>query len=331
MFRKIKIMGLDIAANSKNAEKLAHDLIQCQANLFRQTNLRDFLFTDAGAGFINFELNKFGCAIEAAIKKDLREVSPASLKKYLDFYVNVLKVCCQSKDYEIAVRVLNGINNAMLKDMPENYSLTETTLPEEDKQTESVRKTIRAKLSEMELWQQLANAEYPPPPKCKKIFQEHMANQEKFLPSIQALINFITIRLDNLKSCRLDSSLPLEIKSARLEEMKTEIHDELAFIERILEGYLPESDDLNFKELREKFAEQLQLKLNSHPETEEELLDELVKTGRVLVKSNSQHDLSYKPKIGLRMKFLTGESPAGDAQVIDVQLSPKGVISKKKI
>ena len=109
----VKVMGVEIIPTLENASKFADDLAQLQASVFAQARGRDFLDLDGSAGHLNFELSKFGAALCAEIKADIRQNPSTALLK---FYVDVLDSCIENHNYEIGSQIWKGICNAARRD-----------------------------------------------------------------------------------------------------------------------------------------------------------------------------------------------------------------------
>ena len=304
MLRQSKtIMGLDIKPTKANAIKLAHDLAQLQADLFRQTSMEDFLDQSPGEGHLNYELNKFGVAVQQAIKADLRS-NPE--KTFFEFYVNVLQACHAANNYEIAARVCCGINDALLMD---EINTDAFELPVEDVEVKQVRDTLRLSQKKVKGWGELRDVELPAPAKAKDIYSKLMESQTSFVPSIQAVMNYIAIRLDNAGSCYIDESISKKAKLSRLLEMKDEILRELFFISNLFE-HLPKKTLLHFGSLSDLFDSSLKMILHPPQGSSSTMLDEMLKINQLKAgMPNAVSDNEKKKSVTIKKVFR--KSPRG--------------------
>lgn len=302
------LMGLNITPCKTNAKKLAHDLAQLQAKLYRQIGKEDFLDQDPSEGHLNFELNKFGIALQETIKNDLR-AHPE--KPLVEFYVNLLAVCWAEKNFELAARVYCGINNATSLDEvdvePDVYEV-----PPEDPIVKETRSTLKVMLEQVKEWGALSNLAFPTPVKAKELYGKLLNEDAKFIPSIQALMNYIAIRLDNAGSLYLDDKITDAAKLKRLFEMKDEILKELFFIEGLLGRCLPRQAKLNFVKLETIFGKSLTMILQPPKLSSSDLLDEKLKISK-LKSSMPQYANESKTAEPVKQRKVFRKSPRGDA------------------
>lgn len=284
--RNNSVFGIPISRD--NAKKLAQDLVILQASIYRKTSKAAFLDHDPAQGHTNYELHKFGQVLAREIKNDLRNLTS---HKKLQFYVFLLDECWKQNNYELGARVYQGINDAIKRD---EFVLQkgDFEIPQEDAEIKKVRDEITKKLSKVRLWKKLENKVFPNSASSKALYLQHLNERTPFVPSAQAIMNFIAIRLDNAKNIlRDDDALP-HVKYNRMQEVKKEISSELDFIERVIKAGMPASQKMNFPSLEEKFADQLTMNISNLNLPIDQILDEklgLHELKEVLNSENRQH------------------------------------------
>lgn len=273
--RRTRVMGLDIKPTFKNAKKFAADLAQLQARALTQTDKLDYLDQDPHPGHLNFELNKFGVALSAAIKQDLRQHPRTAL---LDFYVTVMAFAVDMKHYEIAARVYKGITDASTRDHVD-YGCDVYELPKLDAETETLLIKIKQKLNGIKLWENMRNIEFPNPDKSRSLYQQHMKDEVKFIPLIQSLLGMIAYSLEKAKVC-FDTDLLSSEKEFKLLQYKADICRDLFLIEHIIRSCLPlvNLQELHFPALMSKFEDELCVRVEAVPSChQDEALHKMLK------------------------------------------------------
>ena|SRR3990167_557362 len=286
------IMGLNISIRTKakakaKAIQLAHDLTQLQAKVFRQADKQDFLDQAPEEGHLNYELNKFGIAVQQAIKADLRANPERSL---FQFYVYLLEACHAAHNFEIAARVCGGMNDAIFRDAaaPGVFEFQE-----EGKAVKQARAALKSHQEKITGCVELMNIAFPTPAKAKDIYGRLIESKTAFIPSIQAVMNYIAIRLDNAGSCYIDDNVSPENKLSRLKEMKEEILQELDYIFSLFDRLPPEKPEkpLHFESLVDLFDASLQMNLDPPLYSPSEMLSEKLKINKLEAESESKADV----------------------------------------
>ena len=282
----VKVMGVEIIPTLENASKFADDLAQLQASVFAQARGRDFLDLDGSAGHLNFELSKFGAALCAEIKADIRQNPSTALLK---FYVDVLDSCIENHNYEIGSQIWKGICNAARRDhvdLPKDVY----ELPPLSSQEKQMLDKINRKLKTIKSWERLSNHMFPQTRKCKALYQSHIEKKEKFIPSVSGLFIFVDMWIQNAEGyyeAAKQSKDTLEVKRDDLENMKDSIKAGMELIEKIIREHLPElKPTLHFQFLAKKFMQQLGVKLVGRlsfvsPKAQDEALNKLLKIDRI--------------------------------------------------
>lgn len=271
--RRKQVLGLDISPTSGSAKKLAQDLVSLQSQIYHMTLSINLLDMDSNPGHTNYELNKFGLALAREIKNDLRDHPSKDIVK---FYVNLLDECWNQRNYELGARVYQGINDAIKRDeIVLQKGVFE--LPPEDLAVKDSRKKIEGFLGKIKKWAELSDKHFPTSAASKELYEDHLRAKQLFVPSIEAVMNFIAIRLDNVKSIHIDDKIPNQDKYTRLTEIKKEILDELNFIKKITSDALPKQQVLHFSSLEKKFSKQLSPKFSPVRMSPEEQLNNLLK------------------------------------------------------
>ncbi len=276
---KTTVMGLGIKPTLNNAKKFAADLAQLQARALAQTDKLDYLDQDSNPGHLNFELNKFGVALSAAIKADLRQHPRTAL---LEFYVMVMSFAVENKYDEIAARVQKGINDARIRDHVD-YGKDVYELPPLDQETDALLKKINLKLEHIALWEDMCHVEFPNPDKCRVLYQEYMRGGVKFIPLIQSLLGMVAYSLEKANTC-YDTNLTMSAKKIQLLHFKEAICKDLYFIEYIIRSCLPCAlpRGLNFPALAAKFEDDLIVKVTNVPSChQDQVLNKMLKLDEV--------------------------------------------------
>lgn len=268
-----KILCLGVEASSRNAKLLAQDLVSLQSQIYHMTKLVNFLDQHPDAGHTNYELNRFGMNLAEQIKTELRE-HPS--KKAVKFYVDLLDECWKLNNYELGARVYQGIHDAITRDEvvlpPGVYDM-----PLENPKDKEARAVINAILQKTKKWADLKDKLFPSAKESKELYITHLEQEAAFIPSIQALMNFIAIRLDNAKNIIIDHEVLPADKYTRLLEIKNEILNELIFIEEIILKCMPTPQSLHFPVLEKTFEKQLALKFRPTAKSCGEELDKILK------------------------------------------------------
>lgn len=250
------IMGLDIKPTKSNARKLAADLSQMQASVFRQARVEHFLDHEAGAGHPKFELMKFGVALEQAVTNDLKKAMNAVLiepvckslesleqieasdrKKLvldildknrrklpkielIEFYIDVIEALYINKCDALAMHVRQGIIAAMKIEDGLDYA-------NEDTQTLAARCYLQRELQNTKRWVETwDNFEFPKYAQAKAVYLEYIDKKTvKFVPSAQNLMTITFSRLDKADidcSEQRDAIKAIEVQEDLEEKQETQ-------------------------------------------------------------------------------------------------------------
>ncbi len=221
------IMGLDIKPTKNNARKLATDLSQMQASVFRQARVEHFLDHESGAGHPKFELMKFGVALEQAVTNDLKKAMNAVLiepvckslealqqieasdrKKIvleildqnrrklpkielIEFYIDVIDALYINKCDALAMHVRQGIIDAMKIEDGIDYA-------NEDAHALAARCYLQRELQNTKRWVETwDNFVFPSYAQAKAVYLQYIDKKTvKFVPSAQHLMTLTFSRLD---------------------------------------------------------------------------------------------------------------------------------------
>lgn len=308
MLRKGKILGRRMDLDIENVHKLASDLSVLQADVFRQTRIEHYLDHDASEGHTNFELNKFGVALQRAIKADLREHPK---KRYLEFYITLMTVLYDMRNYELAARVHAAINDALMRDHCEPKP-GEFEFPPEDKKIKRVRDALSIQLDTLPCAAQFHGMRFPIGEKARTLYHGHIEQNQSFVPMIEILFKFISMILegDQLSASDVKHRETNEEKLARLMMVTRNVGAELNSIIRIIKQLLPKDQArLHFDWLRKKFKHELSLNLDLQPSSVRDQLRKILKVDAVIADMN--------PELGKQMAQLSYTKPV---------LSPRGKI-----